>query len=236
LQSPWRGFKAHAELALSTTIVGLILRLHYIPGTAAMAPHAALAEAGADYTLSLVERDELGQSPAAYLGLNPWGLVPTLEDDDLVLTESAAIVLHIADRFPEARLVPALGTRARSDEYRWLAYLTSTVQTSLFRSFYPERCTTDSAGAAAIRAHEAATLSRHLDWLDAELATRPWLVGQERTGADLFLLMLTRWGRLQDPPAWRRPNLRDHFRRLLERPGVQRMMAEQGLELPDLSA
>jgi len=211
-----------------------VLRLHYIPGSAAMAPHAALAEAGTEYALALVERDEFGQSPPAYLALNPWGLVPTLEDDDLVLTEAVAILLHIADRFPEAGLAPPTGTRARSEVYRWLAYLTNTVQTSYLRWLYPERYTTDPKGEAAIRACEAATLRRHLDWLDGELGGRPWLAGAERTGADFFLFMLTRWGRLQEPPAWDRRNLRDHFRRLLECPGVQRMMDEQGLDRPRL--
>ena len=76
----------------------------------------------------------------------------------------------------------------------------------------------------------SATLRRHIDWIDGELATRPWLVGEERSGADLFLFMLTRWGRLQEPPAWDSPNLGNHFDRMLQRPGVQRMMAEQGLE------
>jgi len=54
-----------------------------------MAPHAALAEVGADYTLVMVEEDDRGQRPSAYLSLNPWGQVPTLEDGDLVLTEGA---------------------------------------------------------------------------------------------------------------------------------------------------
>ena len=49
------------------------LRLHWIPGSAAMAPHAALAEIGADYELARVERDEEGRSPAAYVALNPSG-------------------------------------------------------------------------------------------------------------------------------------------------------------------
>jgi glutathione S-transferase len=207
-----------------------VLRLHYIPGTAAMAPHAALAEAGADYTLALVEADDDGHRPSAYLALNPWGQVPTLEDGDLVLTESVAIMLHLADRFPAAGLGPPVGTRARSELYRWLAYLSSTVQMTYMRWFYPERFTTDGEGAAAVHDCASASLRRHIDWIDGELATRPWLVGDERTGADLFLFMLTRWGRSGDPPASDRPNLGDHFNRLLERPGVQRMMSEQGLD------
>jgi len=210
------------------------LRLHYRPGTAAMAPHAALAEAGADYELVLVKLEEQGQAPPELLALNPWGRVPVLEDGNLVLTESAAIVLHVAERFPDARLVPPLATRERSEVYRWLVYLTNTLQPAFLRWFYPERYTTDPAGVAAIRALETETIARHLDRLDAELADRPWLVGDERTGADLFLFMLVRWGRKQEPPAWERPNLGGHFKRLVDRPGVRRMMDEQGLEIPPL--
>ena len=72
-----------------------MMRLHYIPGSAAMAPHAALAEAGAEYALVRLEEAEPGQRPAEYRTLNPWGQVPTLEDGDLVLTEAAAIMLHV---------------------------------------------------------------------------------------------------------------------------------------------
>ncbi len=212
----------------------MTLRLHYRPGTAAMAPHAALAEAGADYELALVELDEQGQAPPGLLALNPSGRVPVLEDGDLVLTESAAIVLHVAERFPAAGLVPPPATRERSEVYRWLVYLTNTLQPAFLRWFYPERYTADPAGEAAIRALETETIAHHLDRLDAELAGRPWLVGDERTAADLFLFMLVRWGRRQEPPAWDRPNLGDHFKRLLERPGVRRMLDEQGLEIPPL--
>ena len=197
-----------------------------------MAPHAALGEAGADYELVRVELDRNGEAPADYLALNPWGRVPTLVDGELVLTESAAIVLHVADRFPAARLAPQVGSPDRSDVYRWLVYLTNTVQATYMRWRYPERYTSDPAGEPGIVIREAETLRRHFDWLDERLATRAWLVGPERTGADLYLFMLTRWARSQEPAAWDRPNLRTHFLRTLELPGVARMIDEQGLELP----
>ena len=120
-----------------------MLRLHYVPGTAAMAPHAALAEAGAEYTLVLVAPDEYEPRPSAYLALNPWGQVPTLEDGDLVLTEAAAIMMHIADRFPAAGLSAPVGSRARSQISQWLAYLSTAFQTAYMRWFYPDRFTTD---------------------------------------------------------------------------------------------
>ena len=213
-----------------------MLRLHYIPTSAAMAAHAALAEAGADYELALVERNERDESPPEYLKINPWGRVPTLEDDDLVVTESAAIVLHVGDRFPESGLVPPVGTPERTLVYRRLIFLTNTLQTALMRWFYPDRYTIDPAGEDALRARAAEDIRGIYDQLEGDLEGREWILGDSRTGADLYLFMLTRWGRFQEPAAWDRPNLRAHFLRSLELPGVRRMVEEQELDLPEFSS
>ena len=206
------------------------MRLHYLPGTAAMAPHATLAEIGVPYELVRVERDEQGRPSDAYLALNPFGKIPTLEDDGLVLTESAAICLHLADRFSDARLTPPLGSRERSELYRWLMHLTNTVQSTQMRHFYPHRYGTEGVKEAA-----DAELHEHYDRIDGHLAGREWLVGEERTVCDLFLFMLTRWGRFLEPPAWERSNLRAHFVRTLGLPGVRKMIEEQGLDLPEFA-
>src|SRR4051794_37860582 len=114
-----------------------------------MAPHAALAEIGVDYRLVEIGREE-AQSDAKYRALNPLGVVPTLVDEasGLVLTESAAILLWLGDRFPESQLAPA----DRGAYYRWLVFLTNTVQTTMLRFFYPERYgDAETVGAAAAR-------------------------------------------------------------------------------------
>ena len=97
------------------------------------------------------------------------------------------------------------------------------------RWFYPERFTTDPEGAAAVRACADATLRRHVEWIDAELATAHGWSATSDTAADIYLFMLTRWGRWQEPPALEPPNLGGHFDRLLERPAVRRMMIEEEL-------
>ncbi len=202
------------------------LVLYWRSGTASMAPHAALAEIGVDYRLVEIGRNE-AQGDESYRALNPLGVVPTLVDEEsgLVLTESAAILLYLGDRFPEAQLVPA----DRADYYRWLVFLTNTVQTAMLRWFYPERYGEgDAVTAAAARdAGEA------FDVLDSALEGRTWLAAEHRTGADLFLFMVTRWARRLEHPAWDRPNLRLHFLAALELPGVHRMLDEQGLDTPE---
>jgi glutathione S-transferase len=206
---------------------GMSLRLHYRPGTASMAPHAALAEIGVEYELVEVVRDDAGRVPADYLALNPSGRVPTLEDGALVVTESAAILLHLGDRYPDTHLIPDVGTAERTELYRSLLNQTNTLQPALKRVMYPERY-----GEAGVREAAVADAQEQVERLDGQLANRLWLVGNERTAADLFLFMLTRWGRHLDPPAWDRPNIRAHFVRTLALPGVGRMMDEQGLERP----
>ncbi len=210
------------------------MRLYYIPTTASMAPHAALLETGADFELVLVERDEAGTSSAEYRALNPWGRVPALVDGDLLVTESAATMLHIADRFPDARLVPPVGTPERARVYRYLMYLTNTVQAGFMHFLYPERYTNDPAAEAAIHEREGELLHDAFDWLDSELGDRDWLVGDERSVVDIYLFMLVRWGRHLDPQAWDRPNLRRHFLATLALPGVRRMIDEHEIEIPDL--
>jgi glutathione S-transferase len=188
-----------------------------------MAPHAALAEIGVEYELVRIERDE-AQADAAYRALNPLGVVPTLVDGDLVLTESAAILLYLADRYPDALLAPP----NRAQFYRWLIFMTNTVQTTMLRFFYPERY-----GGDGVREVAASDAAGHFDLLDRTLDGREWVVGEHRTAADLFLFMLTRWGRRLEAAAWDRPNLRAHFLRTLGLPGVRRMIEEQDLELPE---
>lgn len=201
--------------------------LYWRPGTASMAPHAALAEIGVDFRLVEIGRDE-AQEDESYRALNPLGVVPTLLDEErgLVLTESAAILLYLGDRFPESRLAPA----ARADYYRWLVFMTNTVQTGFLHFFYPERYGEEES----VHRAGARDVAEAFDILDRALEGRTWIAADHRTGADLFLFMLTRWGRRLEPAAWDRPNLRRHFLAALELPGVRRMMEEQELELPSL--
>ncbi len=105
-------------------------------------------------------------------------------------------MLTLAERHPEARLVPADTTQY----YRWLVFMTNTVQTAFLRFFYPERYGTDGVSERA-----AAELQELFAVIERALEGREWLAADHRTAADLYLFMLTRWGRRLDPPAWEMP-------------------------------
>jgi glutathione S-transferase len=207
--------------------------LYYYPGNASMAPHMVLEEIGTPFELRLVEREKNAHKAADYLRLNPNGLIPTFIDGDLVLFESAAICLHLADRNPRAALVPELGTAARAQFYKWLIHLTNTVQAGLLYYFYPERMTDDAVVASQVKAHAETRVGEMFDRIEAALAAEgPYLLGKEFSAADLYLLMLARWTRGMGNPARNRPAVRRLLDRLIERPAVKRAFATEEIAAP----
>ena len=207
--------------------------LYYYPGNASMAPHMVLEEIGAPYELRLVDRDKGAHKASDYLRLNPNGLIPAFVDGDMVLFESAAICLHLADRHPEAQLVPAVGTDARAHLYKWLVHLTNTVQAELITYFYGDRLVDDAAGAAQVKAHAEARVAAMFDRIEAALAQNgPHLLGDTFSVADLYLLMLARWTRNMQRPARTLPAVRALLDRTLARPAVARVFAKEKLDPP----
>jgi glutathione S-transferase len=185
----------------------------------------------------LVDRLADAHKAPAYLKLNPNGLIPVLTDGDLVLYETAAIVLHLCDSHPQTRLAPAVGTAERAHFYKWLAWLTNTLQTTLIVYFYPERWVEEGnlSGAAQVKAQAQRKVGALLDQLDAELAHHggPWLLGEDYSALDPFAMMLCRWTRgFTSMPARSRPHLGPYLQAVLARAAVQRVFATEQLAQP----
>lgn len=211
-----------------------VYKLYYYPGNANLAPHMLLEELGVEYQLVLVDRDKNAQKSPEYLKLNPNGRVPTLIDGDLVLYEAAAICLHLTDRHPQAGLAPAVGTAERAEFYKWLVYLTNTLQAELMSYFYPERLTDDAAAAAQVKAHAEARVGDMLDLIENTFASHggPYLLGAGYTAVDPYLLMLSRWTRMMGNPARDRRHLGRYLEQMVARPAIQRAFAGEGLGAP----
>ncbi len=213
-----------------------MLQLHYHPTDASMAPHMLLEELGVPFELLLVDRANQAHKSEAYLRLNPNGLIPVLVDGDLVLYETAAILLHLADTHPAAGLAPALGSTERAHYYKWMFWLSNTLHATLGLYFYPERWASPDHvhGATTVKARSEARAGQLLEILDQELARHggPWLLGERYTALDPYLLMLGRWTRHFGRPARELPHLGPYLHRVLARPAVQRAYVTEQIGAP----
>lgn len=207
-------------------------QLYYYPGNASLLPHMALREAGATFQLRLVDRTQKAQRSPDYLRLNPNGFIPVLVDGDQTLFETAAIALHLVDRHPEAELAPPVGTPERAQFYKWMIHLTNTPQPEFRRWFYPGEHVGDPSAAPTVKETAGRRLIEMFDVIARQLGDGPWLLGGRFSAADLFLLMLIRWGRGLPRPAGTVPELRAHARRVLARPAVRETFAAEGIEEP----
>mgnify|MGYP000072950622 FL=1 len=218
-----------------------MIQLHYFPSTASMAPHVLLEEIGAPFQLVLVDRTQNAQKMTAYLKMNPNGLIPVLLDNDLILYEAAAICLHLCDTHPAAALAPKVGTAERAHFYKWLMWLTNTLQAALITYFYPERWVNvgNDVGASQVKAQAEIKVGLLLDQLDAELArqalfhSEPWLLGANYSAVDIYGLMLCRWTRnFNANPARDRTHLGPYLQRMLARPAVFETFKAEELAQP----
>ena len=214
-----------------------MIQLHHYPSTAAMIPHLVLEEMGLPYERVHVDRMADAHKAPDHLRLNPNGLLPVLVEGDLVLYETAAIVLHLCDTHPAAKLAPPLGTPQRAHFYKWLMWLTNTLQATLIVYFYPERWVKEgnTEGAAEVKARAQEKINGLIDQLDALLAQNggPWVLGKDYSALDPYVFTLCRWTRnFNGPKARDREHLGPYLQRMSERPALQRVFAAEGTAAP----
>jgi glutathione S-transferase len=166
-----------------------------------MAPHFVLEALNVDFELVLVDRKTNAQKSDEYLALNPSGRIPTLIDGELVLFESPAICIHLAESNPSSNLIPDIGSKNRHKFFQWMMYLTNTVQAELMVYFYPEKHTSYSNVTSDIANVHEKRVTDMFELLDNELEHRDFLVGNTITICDFFLFMLAIWAdEFKKPP------------------------------------
>ncbi|HDS1124064.1 TPA: glutathione S-transferase family protein [Stenotrophomonas maltophilia] len=207
---------------MSTTLYGS-------SSTAALVVHWLLIELGIEHELVLLDFDAREHKAAQYLALNPAGVVPTLMIDGLVLTEAAAIALYLADRHPDAGLLPAVGTPQRGDAYRWMFWCANTLQPAYRAWFYPH----EVAGEAHVQASREMARQR-LEAAWQQVATHlqahgPYLLGATPCVVDYMLVMLMRWSRNMPTPSDTWPALKAHASTMKARPAFAEVYRREGI-------
>src|SRR5215216_2978564 len=107
------------------------LRLYFVPRTRSLRPRWLLEELGVPY--ELVRLESADTKTPEYLAVHPLGRVPALVDDGVALFESAALYLHLADKYGEGKMAPAPGTIERGLYYQWILFASASLEPHLSR-------------------------------------------------------------------------------------------------------
>jgi glutathione S-transferase len=201
------------------------MKLYTSPGACSMADHIVLHWTGAPFEAQIVPREQRKQP--WFLELNPAGAVPVLEEDGWVLTQNAAILNYLADRFPHARLAGDGTPKSRAEVNRWLSFLNADVHPA----FHPLFGAAAPLGAdAEEKAKEGARrrLRGYFERADAQLAGRDYLTGA-RSIADPYLFVVTQWAKKLGVDLSGLDNLAAFDRRMAADAGVQAAMRTEGL-------
>lgn len=200
------------------------MKLYFYPGACSLAPHIVLRELGLPFDLEQVDlQAKRTKSGDDFNAINPKGYVPALRlDDGEVLTEVAVILQYLADRKPEAGLLPPTGSMARYRVLEWLNFISSEVHKQFSPLFNP-------AITPEWRTHQLTLLARRFDYLSERLDRRPCLMGETFTVADAYLFTILNWHKLFDIDLGKWPVLRDYHARIMARPTVRQSLKAEGL-------
>jgi glutathione S-transferase len=206
------------------------MKLYYLAGSCALAPHIALELSGLAYEAARIERGK--QSEQTYLAINPLGRVPALVTPDAgTITEVPAVLAYIADRAPELGLLPGVRSRERYDALRWMAYLASTVHPAFGRLWRPERFASDGACMSSVEQAAAKQLADDFAYIDRQMAETEWIAGPILSVADLHVFVFGRLGLRLTPSTREFPNFYRHTLSVAALAATARAMKQQGVAL-----
>jgi len=192
------------------------MRLYHVPGTRSTRALWALEESGAPFELTVLSPEE--RRSEEHLARHPLGRVPVIEEDGGFVFESGALCLHIADSYPQARLIGPPASHERAVVYQWVLFALTELEPHFMDFLRSRETDPERAEIARERFRVAAAV------VERELDGHEFLVGGRLTAADVIcgeLLTVSRRLELVDGL----PNVAAYLDRLAERPAFQRAEA-----------
>lgn len=200
------------------------MKLYYSPGACSLAPHIVLNELGQPYDLEKVDlRAKKTETGADFTAVNAKGQVPTLDiGQGQILTEVATILQYLADKAKESGLIPAFGTMDRYRAMETLNFVASELHKGIGGLFNPAM---PEDGKKAI----IARVERSLGWLNTQLATKPYLLGENYSVADAYAFTVLGWTKHVGVDLSPYAHIVAYLDRVGQRPAVQAALKKEGL-------
>ncbi|MEM8624508.1 MAG: glutathione S-transferase family protein [Pseudomonadota bacterium] len=168
--------------------------LYGYPAAGSLVIEAALKEIGAPYRFVHVALEKWPDLDPEFKAANPRMQVPAIRfADGSVMTESAAILIQLADLHSEAELAPPPATPERAQLLRWLVFVAVNVYEGELRRAYADRYTTDPSGAEAVSKSADDYVRWHYGLFEEALGDGPYFLGMKVSVLDLYVWMLSFW-------------------------------------------
>jgi len=203
-----------------------MLTLYHAHLSRSVRPRAMLEEIGVPYELVRVDLAAGEQLRPEYLALNPNGAVPTLVDGDLAIWESAAICQYLADRFPEKKLAPPVGTPERAHYYQWIHFAMCTLEPPAVAVFLHTIQRPEAERIPRVAEEGKRQLAATVRVVDQALEGRSYIVGDRLSTADVVLGTTLAWAQMMGLIGADSPHALAYLARLLARPAFQRALAD----------
>lgn len=204
-------------------------RFYYAPKTCALATHIVLEHIGVDYDGIKIDFRENQQRSKEYLAVNPKGRVPALVTDRGVITETPALLLYLAQTYPEANVAPLDDPFALAEMQAANSWFCSTVHVVHAHGPRGSRWSDDAAAQQSMKAKVPQNMSECFAWVESELLRGPWVMGANFTVADPYLFTMSSWLASDGVEMARFPRVAEHYKRMLEMPAVRKVIPLHGM-------
>ena len=204
-----------------------MLTLFYAPGACSMAAHIVLEESGEKYEPKRMDLSKGEQKTAEYMKIHPLGRVPALKlDDGTPLTENTAILPFLGKRFGLWPTEPVKEAQALSV----IGFFAASVHPANAHVGRPERYTDDKSAHPGLQAMGKKTYFEYMKQIDGMYGRREWL-SDKYSVLDPYAFVFYVWGVRREMPMAELKNYSAFKDRMLKRPAVQRVAADEGVKL-----
>ena len=191
-----------------------MMQLYWSPRTRSFSSLWLMEEAGQPYERVLTDISTGAQKAPEYLAINPMAKVPALRDGDATLAEAAAICAYVAERYPEAKLAPALGDPLRAKYLYWLFFAPGCIEPAMVQVATKIEMSSVAAGWGDAQ--------RVFDVLEDALTRGPWILGENFSAADVAVGSALNFAVRLFKMVPSRPSFDAYIARCVARPAFQR--------------
>ena len=202
-------------------------QLYYAPRSCSMAAHIALEISGAPYESVKLDFRSNEQKKGDYLTINPKGRVPALVCEQGVITENPAILLFLAQQFPDASLAPLKDPFKLAQINAFNAYLSSTVHPAHAHGVRGYRWADAEVAIAEMKRKMPEVMTECFGMIESEMFKGPWVMGEAFSISDIYLFTIAQWLEADGVDTSLFPKVMSHRLKMRDMDVVKKVLADQ---------